>query len=70
MNGETEKAKIETGAGYPVSNLVKDVLDDTFKMVNNVGYNVGILVSDVLEDVEHLVDGVKNARKKYLHPGN
>lgn len=51
----------------PVSNLVRNVLEETFHVVEAVSENVGDLVEDVIEEAEHARQRLRWRRSRRPH---
>ncbi len=59
-----EKIKAEAERiDMPVSNLVRNILEDTFELVEGLGVNVQSLVGDVVENAENIAGNIKTAVK-------
>lgn len=51
----------------PVSNLVRNVLEDAFSMAEVVGSNVGELVEEVVEEADRAADRLARRARRYAH---
>jgi|GEM_PF-2264626 len=60
IKGEAERINM------PVSNLVRNILENAFDLVDGIGTNVGNLVGDVVENAENIADNFRTAVKGYV----
>jgi hypothetical protein len=51
----------------PVSNLVRNVLEEAFSVVEAVSENVGELIDDVVDEAERTRDRIRHRRKNVRH---
>lgn len=70
--GKDLEDRIKTEAeklNIPVSNLVRNILDDAFELVEDLGENVSNLVEDVVGNAENIAENFKSAVKDYVAAG-